>query len=193
MCIRDRLQTVERRLADASRPVDLLVNNAGFGLKKRFLDNPVDAEEAMLEVLVTAVLRLSHAALRTMSARGHGGIINVSSVASFLPRGSYSAAKAWVNSFSEWAAYEYRGQGVTITCLCPGFTKTEFHERMDVSRGSAPDFLWLDADELVAQALKDHTKGKVWSIPGGQYKAIATAARLVPTPVLKRFQSLGRR
>ena len=77
--------------------------------------------------------------------------------------------------------------------LCPGFTKTEFHERMDVSRGSAPDFLWLDADELVAQALKDHAKGKVWSIPGGQYKVITAAARLVPTPVLKRFQSLGRR
>ena len=190
---REQLATVEARLADPGRPVDLLVNNAGFGLKKRFLDNPVDAEQAMLDVLVTAVMRLSHAALVPMAERGQGGIINVSSVASFLPRGSYSAAKAWVNSFSEWAAYEYRDQGVTITCLCPGFTKTEFHERMDVSQGSAPDFLWLDADELVAQALKDHAKGKVWSIPGGQYKVIATAARLVPTSVLKRFQSLGRR
>jgi short-subunit dehydrogenase len=147
----------------------------------------------MLDVLVTAVMRLSHAALLPMAERGSGGIINVSSVASFLPRGSYSAAKAWVNSFSEWAAYEYRDSGVTITCLCPGFTKTEFHERMDVSRGSAPGFLWLDADELVGQALKDHAKGKIWSIPGGQYKVITTAARLVPTPVLKRFQSLGRR
>ena len=131
----------------------------------------------MLEVLVTAVMRLSHAALGPMSERGSGGIINVSSVASFLPRGSYSAAKAWVNSFSEWAAHEYRAQGVTVTCLCPGFTKTEFHERMDVGRDSAPDFMWLDADELVATALKDHAKGKVWSIPGPQYKVIATACR----------------
>jgi len=166
---REQLATVEARLADPDRPVDLLVNNAGFGLKKRFLDNPVDAEQAMLDVLVTAVMRLSHAALGAMAERGHGGVINVSSVASFLPRGSYSAAKSWVNSFSEWAAYEYRDRGVTVTCLCPGFTKTEFHERMDVGRGSAPDFMWLDADELVATALKDHAKGKVWSIPGGQY------------------------
>lgn len=193
LSIRSELASVEARLSDPTRPVDLLVNNAGFGLKERFLANDVEAEQAMLDVLVTAVLRLSHAALGPMVERGHGGIINVSNVAAFLPRGTYGAAKMWVNRFSEWAAHEYHDRGVTVTALCPGFTKTEFHERMDVSRGSAPDFLWLDADELVAQALKDHAKGKVWSIPGGQYKVIATAARLVPTPVLKRFQSLGRR
>jgi uncharacterized protein len=190
---REQLATVEARLADRERPVDLLVNNAGFGLKKRFLDNPVDDEQAMLDVLVTAVMRLSHAALGAMVERGRGGIINVSSVASFLPRGSYSAAKAWVNSFSEWAAHEYRDRGVTVTCLCPGFTKTEFHERMKVSRGSAPDFLWLDADDLVATALKDHARGRVWSIPSPQYKVIATAGRLAPTGLLRRFQSLGRK
>ena len=190
---REQLGRVEARLADPDRPVDLLVNNAGFGLKGRFLDNAVDDEQAMLEVLVTAVLRLSHAALGAMAERGRGGIINVSSVAAFLPRGTYSAAKAWVNSFSEWAAHEYRDRGVTVTCLCPGFTKTEFHERMEVGRGSAPDFMWLDADELVATALADHAKGRVWSIPSAQYKVIATAARLVPTGVLRRFQSLGRK
>jgi uncharacterized protein len=190
---REQLGTVEARLADAARPVDLLVNNAGFGLKKRFLDNSVEEEQAMLDVLVTAVMRLSHAALAPMSQRGSGGIINVSSVASFLPRGSYSAAKAWVNSFSEWAHYEYAPQGVGVTCLCPGFTKTEFHERMGVGRDSAPDFLWLDADALVAQALKDHARGKAFSIPGVQYKAISTTARLVPTSLLQRFQSLGRK
>ena len=190
---RAALATVEARLADRERPVDLLVNNAGFGLKKRFLDNGVDDEQAMLDVLVTAVMRLSHAALGAMSERGSGGIINVSSVAAFLPRGTYSAAKAYVNSFSEWAAREYGPQGVTVTCLCPGFTKTEFHERMEVGRGSAPDFMWLDADELVATALKDHAKGKVFSIPSPQYKAISAAARLVPGGVLQRFQSLGRK
>jgi short-subunit dehydrogenase len=190
---RDSMAVVERRLADRDRPVDLLVNNAGFGLKGRFLDNDIELEQAMLEVLVTAVLRLSHAALGAMAERGSGGIINVSSVAAFLPRGTYSAAKAWVNSFSEWAAHEYRDRGVTVTSLCPGFTKTEFHERMGVSRGSAPDFMWLDADDLVATALRDHEKGKVFSIPSAQYKAISTAARLVPTGVLQRFQALGRK
>ena len=190
---RAQLATVEARLADRDRPVDLLVNNAGFGLKKRFLDNSVEEEQAMLDVLVTAVMRLSHAALGAMAARGSGGVVNVSSVAAFLPRGSYSAAKAYVNSFSEWAHYEYAEQGVTVTCLCPGFTRTEFHERMDVGRDSAPGFLWLDADALVATALRDHAKGRLWSIPSPQYKAITTAARVVPTGLLKRFQSLGRR
>jgi short-subunit dehydrogenase len=187
------LARVEARVADAARPVDLLVNNAGFGLKGRFLDNSADAETAMLEVLVVAVMRLSHAALRAMSDRGAGGIINVSSVAAFLPRGSYSAAKAWVNSFSEWAANEYRPRGITVLALCPGFTKTEFHERMDVSRGSAPGFMWLDADRLVSAALSDFDKGKVISVPSPQYKAIATVSRLVPNNLLQRFQSVGRK
>jgi short-subunit dehydrogenase len=187
------LARIEARLADPDRPVDLLVNNAGFGLKGRFLDNSVDAESAMLDVLVTAVLRLSHAALSAMTERGRGGVINVSSVAAFLPRGSYSAAKAWVNSFSEWAANEYRPRGVKVMALCPGFTKTEFHERMDVSRGSAPDFMWLEADKLVATALADFDKGRVFSIPSAQYKVVAAAARLVPNGILQRLQSVGRR
>ena len=190
---RTELARVEARLADAARPVDLLVNNAGFGLKERFLDNSADAETAMLDVLVTAVLRLSHAALAAMTDRGHGGVINVSSVAAFLPRGTYSAAKAWVNSFTEWAANEYRDQGITVMALCPGFTRTEFHERMDVSRGSAPDFMWLDADKLVATALSDYDKGRVYSIPSPQYKAITTVARLIPNGLLQRFQSVGRK
>src|SRR4051794_11527186 len=116
------LAQVEARLADPDKPVDLLVNNAGFGLKGRFLDNGVEQEQAMLDVLVTAVMRLSHAALGPMVERGQGGVINVSSVAAFLPRGTYGAAKAWVNGFSEWAANEYRPKGVTVMSLCPGFT-----------------------------------------------------------------------
>ncbi len=190
---RAALATVEARLADRQRPVDLLVNNAGFALKHRFLTNPVDVETAMLDVLVTAVLRLSHAALGAMTERGRGGIINVSSVAAFLPRGSYAAAKAWVNSFSEWAANEYGPQGVKVMVLCPGFTRTEFHERMGVSRDSSPSFMWLDADDLVATALADFDKGRVYSIPSARYKVITTAARLVPNRVLQRFQSLGRK
>ena len=187
----DQLATVEARLLDADRPVDLLVNNAGFGLKKRFLDNPVDDEEAMLDVLVVAVLRLRHAALRLMTERGQGGIINVSSVAAFLPRGSYAAAKAWVNSFSEWAHHEYKPRGVTVMALCPGFTKTEFHQRMDVRRGTG--FMWLEPEFLVRRALEDFDKGRAYSIPGAQYRTITALTRLIPNRALQAYQSIGRR
>jgi short-subunit dehydrogenase len=188
---RAELGRVEDRLRDPARPVDLLVNNAGFGLKGRFLDHDVATEQAMLDVLVTAVMRLSHAALGSMCERGHGGVINVSSVAAFLPRGSYAAAKAWVNSFSEWAANEYRPRGVSVMALCPGFTKTEFHERMGIRRGTG--FLWLDADFLVDRALSDFDRGRVYSVPGAQYRAIVAVTRLVPSRLLQRLQSLGRR
>lgn len=188
---RAQLATVEQRVADRTRPIELLVNNAGFGLKERFLVNDIEREQGMLDVLVTAVLRLTHAALGAMTERGHGGVINVSSVAAFLPRGTYAAAKAWVNSFSEWAANEYRAQGVTVMALCPGFTKTEFHERMGVRRGTG--FLWLDVDMLVGRALADFDKGRTYSIPGAQYRTIVGLTRLIPNRALQSLQSMGRK
>ncbi len=188
---RKQLASVEARLADRERPVDLLVNNAGFGLKGRFLDNDVEEEQRLLDVMVVAVMRLSHAALRGQADRGHGGVINVSSVAAFLPRGTYAAAKAWVNQFGRWAAAEYRPRGVTVTTLCPGFTKTEFHQRMDVRRGTG--FLWMEPDFVVGRALADFDRGRVLSVPGAQYRAIVAATRLIPSRALQAYQSIGRR
>ncbi len=190
---RDGMAVVEDRLTDAGRPVDLLLNNAGFGLKRRFLDNPVDQEQAALDILVVAVMRLTHAALGPMTARGSGGIINVASVAAFQPRGSYSAAKAWVTTFGAWASQEYGQQGVHLMTLCPGFTRTEFHERMDVRRESVPRPLWLDVERVVDDALADWDAGKRLSIPSKRYQVIASVSRHLPTPLLHRFQSLGRR
>jgi len=190
---REALAKVEERLADPDRPVDVLVNNAGFGLKGRFLDNSVAQEQAHLDVLVVAVMRLCHAALGPMVARGSGQIVNVSSVAGFLPRGTYSAAKAYVTKFSEWAHREYAPQGVQVMALCPGFVRTEFHERMEVRRDSAPKFLWLEAPDLVRAALSDLDAGKAISVPSLRYKAIVTGARYIPSGVLQRFQGMGRK
>ncbi len=190
---RDQLAKVEARVADHARPVDLLVNNAGFGLKAPFADNSIEDEQQMLDVLVVAVMRLSHAATRAMLDRGFGGIINVSSVAGYLPRGTYGAAKAYVTRLSLWADATYRDQGVRTMALCPGFVRTEFHERMEVGRDAVPSWLWLDADKLVREALDDFDDGKALSVPDVRYKAISTVARLVPTGVLSRFQSMGRR
>ncbi|MBM9460693.1 SDR family oxidoreductase [Nocardioides sp. zg-536] len=194
LTVPEQLARVEERLADRDRGVDLLVNNAGFGLKGAFLENPIDVEQAQQDVLVRAVLRLSHAALGGMVERGSGGIINVSSVAAFLPRGTYSAAKAWVNSFSAWAHAEYGGRGVQVMALCPGFVRTEFHERLGIDRdASAPRVLWLEPDRLVAEALADFARGRAFSVPSKRYKVIVAAARLVPRPALQRLQSLGRK
>ena len=196
---RAQLGLVEDRVADdGPRAVDLLVNNAGFGLKRKFLDNTVEQEQAHLDVLVTAPMRLTHAALRQLTARHQatgesGGIINVSSVAGTQPRGSYSAAKAYLNRLGEWAAHEYAGQGVHIMTLLPGFTRTEFHERMEVGRDAVPRLLWLDADRVVDDALADYDAGRTMSIPSRRYKVIAHASRHLPIGLLQRFQSFGRR
>ena len=190
---RAQLATVEARVASTDRPIELVVNNAGFGLKRPFLANDIEDEQRMLDVLVVAVLRLTHAAMGAMVERGHGGVINVSSVAGYLPRGTYSAAKAYVTSLSQWADATYRKRGVRAMALCPGFTKTEFHERMEVSRGSAPSWMWLDADALVRQGLADFDAGKSVSVPDIRYKVATALARYTPASLQARFQNLGRR
>jgi short-subunit dehydrogenase len=184
---------VAERIGDPEQPVEILINNAGHGLKQSFLVNDVEAEQAHLDIHVTAPMRLSHAALTAMTKRGHGAIINVASVAAFLPRGSYSAAKDYMVRFSEWANSEYAAQGVRVTALCPGFTRTEFHERMEVSRDSAPKLLWLNPDRVVSEGLADLMAGKPVSVPSKRYKVIVGAATMIPSGLLRRFQSLGRK
>jgi hypothetical protein len=190
---RESLARVEARVADPGRPVDVLVNNAGFGLRSRFDVNDVEDEQRMLDVLVVAVMRLSHAATGAMVARGRGAVVNVSSVAGFLPRGTYSAAKAYVTSFTRWLDLGYREQGVRALALCPGFVRTEFHDRMGVGRGSVPAWLWLDADRVVRDALRDLERGKAVSVPSKRYTALTGVARCTPASFQARFQGLGRK
>jgi short-subunit dehydrogenase len=183
----DRADTgkVAERLADPARPVDLLVNNAGYSLRKRFLDNDVSQEEALFDVLCRAVLVLSHAGARAMRERGHGAIVNVSSVAGFITSGTYSAEKSFVTVFTEGLAAELAGSGVTATALCPGFTHTEFHERAGVSMSGVPEFMWLDARRLVRDCLDDVARGRVVSVPGAQYKTIVAALRVLPRALVR--------
>jgi uncharacterized protein len=190
---REALARVEARVGDRGRPVSLLVNNAGFGHKHPFTENSVEDEQEMLDVLVTAVMRLSHAAIGSMLERGEGAIVNVASVAAFLPRGTYSAAKAYVVSFSEWLDLTYRARGVRGMALCPGFVRTEFHARMGVRPDSAPGWMWLDADRLVREALEDLEKGRSVSVPSKRYKLLTAVARYTPSSLQARFQGLGRR
>ncbi|GAB2861610.1 SDR family oxidoreductase [Streptomyces deserti] len=178
------IETVAARLGDRKNPVDLLINNAGFGNKGRFLDVPMADELKMLKVHCEAVLRLTSAAAEAMRKRGRGGVVNVASVAAFVPRGTYGASKAWVVQFTQGAARDLAGSGVRLMALCPGFVRTEFHERAGMGTDNIPSWLWLDADKLVAAALNDLARGKTVSIPDPRYKALMGAVKLVPRGML---------
>jgi uncharacterized protein len=160
-------------------------------MRSSFLKGDLADEEAMLDVLCRAVLVLSHAGALSMKDRGRGAIINVSSIAGFVPMGTYSAAKAWVTSFTETLAHELAGSGVTATALCPGFTHTEMHERADVDVSRVPGVMWLEADRLVRDALEDVRAGKVISIPGARYKVIAGVAQMAPRTLVRALSGRG--
>ncbi|MBQ1121553.1 SDR family oxidoreductase [Streptomyces sp. B15] len=185
----DGIRAVEKRLRDPEHPVDLLVNNAGFGNKGRYLEVPVADELKMLKVHCEAVLRLTSAATGSMCERGRGGVINVASVAAFFPRGTYGASKAWVTQFTQGAAKDLAGQGVRLLALCPGFVRTEFHERAGMDSGDIPKWMWLDADQVVETALRDLARGRTLSVPDPRYKALLGASRLIPRGVLARASS----
>jgi len=129
-----------------------------------------------------------------MLERGSGRIVNVASVAGFLPRGTYGAVKAWVISFSRWANAVYGARGVSVTAVCPGFTHTNFHERLGLPPGSEgiPSFLWLDAADVVREGLRDAARGKAVSIPSLRYKVLVAAAGLLPGPLATRLAKTGR-
>jgi short-subunit dehydrogenase len=174
---------VEQRCAAG---LDVLVNNAGLGTKGDFHEVDLEHEEHMLRVNVRAVMRLTHAALPSMVARGSGAVVNVSSVAGFAPGAravTYSASKAYVTNFSESLHLQYARRGVQVLALCPGFTRTEFHSRADMDTSGIPARMWLDADAVVATALADLDKGRSLSVPGVQYKAIVGATRIIPPSV----------
>jgi hypothetical protein len=176
---------VAARLADRSRPVTALVNSAGFGLKHSFLRSSMDDEQRSVDVMVSAVLRLTHAAVPGMVERGTGMVINVSSVAGWITGGTYSASKAWVTVFTESLALDLRGTGVRTTAVCPGFVHTEFHERAGLDMSSVPDFMWLDVDQVVAQAFTDLARGRPISVAGGQYRVASTLLRHGPRSITK--------
>ena len=188
---REQIDRVGRRLGDVAHPVDVLVNNAGFGLRQGFIDGDLDAEQGMLDVLVTAVLRLTHAAVPGMVARGSGTIINVSSVAGWIPGGTYSAAKAWVTSFTEGLSLDLQGTGVRAVAVCPGYTHTEFHGRAGMHMEGVPEWMWQDVDEVVQAALRDAGRGRVISVAGPLYRTLGVASRHLPRPLVRRIA--GRR
>lgn len=173
---------VEARLLDATHPVSMLVNNAGFGLGEGFLDSTWEDERAVLDVMVTATMQLSHAAAKAMSARGHGAIVNMSSIAAYLANGTYAAHKRWILDFTEAIAGQLKGAGVSATAVVPGLVRTEFHDRESLAhmKTDYPDVAWLTADVVVSAALAGVRKKQVVVTPSARYLAASGLIRLLP-------------
>lgn len=186
-------QAVADRLADPDRPIDLLVNNAGHGLRAGFLETTVEEEVAALDVMVRAVLILSHSAARAMAARGHGAILNVSSIASWLGSGSYAAHKAWVTSFTEGLAVQLKGTGVSATAVLPGLTHTEFHERADDDAyDELPEIAWLEPEHVVRAALAGVRRKQVLVTPSARYGTMTGVVRVLPRTWVRAIASRRR-
>ena len=183
--VRAEVVGIAERLTSVERPIDILINNAGFGIRVKLTSADTTPHEHGIDVMIRSVLMLSAAAGRAMRERGAGTIINVSSTAGFMKMGSYSAIKAWVTTYTEGLANELHGSGVTVTALCPGWVRTEFHDRAGIKISSIPEPLWLDADQLVAACLRDVAAGKVISIPSKRYKMLIMICEHLPRRTLR--------
>ena len=170
-----------------SYEIEVLINNAGFGINKAFTASDLGDEQDLLNVLVRAPMRLMHVILPGMKERKSGTIINVSSVAGFIAGGTYSAAKSYLTVLSESLNTELKGTGVIVSALCPGFTRTEFHQRGRMKMKGLPSFMWLNADKLVAQSWKDAQAHQPVSVPGWQYKLLVAIISIAPRSFVRQI------
>lgn len=192
---RDGQDEVSERIIDEAHPIDLVVNNAGFGTGGSFVDLDVDRLSAEVELNVAALTRLSHAALSAMVPRRRGWLLNVASVAGFQPAphlAVYAATKAYVMSLSESLHEETKKSAVKVTVLCPGLTRTEFQSVSNTEsyQTAVPGLLWTSAEHVAADGLADVAKGKAVSVPGVAYKVLATISSVTPRSVLRLAANL---
>jgi short-subunit dehydrogenase len=189
---------VMARIGSSSSPVDLVVNNAGFGTSGSFHELDVDRVTDEIELNVVALTRLSSAALEAMVGRGRGWLLNVSSVVSFQSAPNlavYAATKAFVTSFTESVHAELKGTGVVATALCPGLTRTEFQSVSSTEsyNEQVPDFMWSTAEDVARTGLRDTAAGKVISVPGAVYKTTVAISGITPRPISRFVAALVQR
>jgi short-subunit dehydrogenase len=189
---------VEARVRGADDPVDLLVNNAGIGTHGPFAGSDLAAEEQEIHLNVTALVRLTHAALGVMVPKGRGAVLNVSSLVSYQPgpdNATYTATKAFVTNFTESIHEELRGTGVTATAVLPGFTRTEFQDTagMHGMTERLPRYVWMSAEAVASQALDAVGAGRAICIPGIGYRVLGAMSDVMPRGITRRVMGLARR
>ena len=182
----DGISKTIARLTQVDAPIEVLINNAGFGLNKSFLKSDLIEETQLLDVLLKVPMQLTHSVLPQMVSRNSGVIINVSSVAGWIAGGTYSAAKSYVTVLSESLNTELKKTGVKVSALCPGFTHTEFHARGKMKMDGLPKFLWLNADRVVSDSWRAALAGKAICVPGWQYKILSFISRFGPRPLVRK-------
>jgi len=185
LTVRADVLALADRLEDPDRPIDLLINNAGFAVHDSLLKKDFSLQERAMDVMGLDVLILSGAAARAMTARGHGAILNVTSSSAAITTGNYSAVKAWATVYTEALSNELRGTGVKAMALLPGWVKTEFHSRGGVKAHNLPGFVWIDVNQLVHQALEDLENGKVLSVPTKRWAFMVWLGHLAPRAAIR--------
>lgn len=189
----EQLARVEARCADAAKPIDVLINNAGKGTAGKFADVSLTDLQQEIDLDVVAPFRLIHAALPGMIARGKGGILNVASVAAFQAgpgNAVYSASKSFVLLLSEGIHEEVLRSGVHVTCVCPGATRTEFQQRGGFNGGQIPDFMWESPESVADAALKALAKNRAVFVPGAVNKGSVFSSHLSPRFVARKLSGL---
>jgi short-subunit dehydrogenase len=196
LSVDDGVAAVDARLGDVDAPVDILVNNAGMGTYGTFVELDLARELAEIQLNVLALVRLTHAALRAMTARRSGAVLNLSSLAAYQPlpsNATYGATKAFVRSFTLAVHQEARGSGVHVMLVCPGFTHTEFHERAGLGPDDLPGFLFGSPEEVVDAALRDLDRRRTVSIPGGLNRALSALSSVAPAGLSGRVAGMVQR
>lgn len=187
---------VEQRLVDTDAPIDLLVNNAGFGAYGEFAALPVERQLDLVDLNVAALVRLTRAVLPGLIDRGGGGIINLASTAAFqpAPHGAvYAASKAFVRSFTEAVHEEVHGSAVRVLAVAPGFTRTGFQDVADVDDGAVPEAIVMTPRPVVEQALRDFTRGRATSVPGLANAIGARGASVTPSTITRKLSGFVHR
>ena len=180
-------RTIVERTSSLGIDIDILINNAGMSGNSSFADAPFEALAAEIQVMITAVTELAHLTVPGMKERGYGRIVNLSSLAAFMPPAAsllYTGIKSYVLDVSQALDMELRPYGVHVTALCPGFTHSEFHDVMgtrDAATSKLPSILWQDPEAVVREGWRAVEAGKPVCIPGVVNKVTAAAAKPIPT------------